>query len=308
MLSHQLHRLADAEQVLSETLDQVSDAHARATLEGARAAIVVSGGFGVALPAEPPTSLVPTAALASLIENATAGRLDRAVQIATNHLATAPEWTHEFPTIELYLQLAQTWALTLSGRTSDAQVRADAGYAAAVDEHAEFPRLTWSFVRGMIFVARGLPHSASRALREAEAGFEEADRGFLRPTRTYLAMAAALLGDPAAAEQHLRGAHEAQASYEALFAVDLMRAASWCSAARGEVSQAVEQARLAGDDAAAREAWGLEVGALHDVARFGHPAEVVHRLEELTAARRRRARRQRRSACPRARGRPGLGA
>jgi tetratricopeptide (TPR) repeat protein len=252
VLSHQLGRLPDAEQILRDTLEQVTDAHARATLEGGRAAIVVSGGFPMSGTPGTHTSAVPTAALAALIENATAGQLDRAVLIATDQLATASEWTAEFPTIELYLHLAQTWALTLSGGLSDAQARADAAYAAAVEEHAAFPRLTWSFVRGMIFVARGLPHSATRALREAAAGFEVADRGFLRPTHTYLAMAAALAGDAATSERHLWAAYDAKPSFEALFAVDLARAGGWLSAARGEVSTAADEAQRAADVARSR--------------------------------------------------------
>ena len=44
VLSHQLGRLADAERVLSDTLEQVKDPDARAILEGGRAAIVVSAG------------------------------------------------------------------------------------------------------------------------------------------------------------------------------------------------------------------------------------------------------------------------
>jgi DNA-binding CsgD family transcriptional regulator len=127
-----------------------------------------------------------------------------------------------------------------------------------------------------------LRHSATRALREAAAGFEVADRGFLRPTRTYLAMAAALAGDAVTSEQHLRAAHDAKPSFEALFAVDLARAGGWVSAARGEVSAAADDAQRAATDAAARNACALEVGALHDVARFGRAGEVVDRLEALT--------------------------
>ena len=201
VLSHQLGRLADAERVLSETLEQVRDPGARAVLEGGRAAIVVSSGHGMHGEPDAVTSVVPTAALAALIESATAGRLERAVAIAAEHLATAPQWTEEFPTIELYFHLARSWALILSGELGDAQVHAEVGYATALEENAEFPRGTWSFVRGVIHVARGRPHSATRALQEAASAFEIADRGFLRPSCTFLAMAAALEGDAAAGEQ-----------------------------------------------------------------------------------------------------------
>ena len=134
----------------------------------------------------------------------------------------------------------------------------------------------------MIFVTRGRPHRATRALREAAAGFEVADRGFLRATRIYLAMAAALVGDAAGCEQHLQAAHDANPGFEALFAVDLARAGAWLRAARGEISAAADAAQRAADEAASRNAWALEVGALHDVARFGRAHDVVDRLEALT--------------------------
>jgi DNA-binding CsgD family transcriptional regulator len=282
VLSHQLGRVAEAERVLDQTSEILSDPRATAVLEGGRAAILVSRGFDRQDLPGLLTGSTPTGALAKFIHHATAGRLDDAIGIATGQLATASDWTEEFPTIELYLQLARTWALMLSGRLIEAQTAADAAYRTAVEEHAEFPRLTWSFVRGMILVARGLPRSATRALREAGAGFEVADRGFLRPTRTYLAMAGALAGDADASEQHLQAAHNAMTSYEALFAVDLARAAAWVSAARGEQSMAAEQAQQAADDAAARNAYALEILALHDVARFGCPVDVADRLDALT--------------------------
>ena len=281
VLSHQLGRLADAERVLSETLEQVRDPGARAVLEGGRAAIVVSSGQGMHGEADAVATVVPTAALAAVIENATAGHLERAVAIAEEHLATAPQWTEEFPTIELYFQLTRSWALILSGELGDAQVHAEVGYATALEENAEFPRGTWSFVRGVIDVARGRPESATRALQEATSAFEIADRGFLRPSCTFLAMAAALEGDAAAGERHLRAAHDAKPSYDGLFGIDLARAGAWVIAARGELSAAAAEAQRAADTAAERNAWALAVLALHDVARFGQAGDVAERLETL---------------------------
>ena len=134
----------------------------------------------------------------------------------------------------------------------------------------------------MILVAQGRPDSARRALLEAVAGSEVVDRGFLRPSHAYCAMAAALVGDVAASEAHVRAAHDAQASYDGLFGVDLARAGAWLAAARGEVSAAGAAAQLVAEDAAGRGACALEVCALHDVVRFGRAGDVVDRLEALT--------------------------
>ena len=179
-----------------------------------------------------------------MIENATAGHLDRAVVIATEHLATAPQWTEEFPTIELYFQLTRSWALILSGELGDAQVHAELGYATALEENAEFPRGTWSFVRGVIDVARGRPHSATRALQEATSAFEIADRGFLRPSCTFLAMAAALEGCAAAGERApCAPRHDAKPSYDGLFGIDLARGGRLGDRGTGELSVAAAEAQ-----------------------------------------------------------------
>ncbi|MGH8977329.1 MAG: AAA family ATPase, partial [Acidimicrobiia bacterium] len=282
VLSHQLGRLADAERVLDETLELVSDSHARAVLEGGRAAIVVSAGHATTGDPEHLSSGAPTAAVAAVIESTAGGRLDLAVRIAEERLATASQWTAEFPAVELYFGLAQSWALGLRGDLEDALELADAAYATALEDGLDFPRVSWCMVRGMILVTRGRPTSATRALLEGLAAFEILDRGFLKPTHAYLSMASSLLGDVAASEQHLRAAHDAMASYDGVFGVDVGRAGAWLRAACGEISNAADEAKRVAADAGDRNAWALEATALHDAARFGRAADVVDRLQELT--------------------------
>ena len=205
VLSHQLGRWSDAEDVLRETLELVSDRDARAIIEGGRAAILVSGGHGTA-----PRRTHGRRA------HRRAGRRDRARRRgsprfrdpsgAGNASPPRPSGPTSFRWSSTSSSSRQTWAFVLSGQLEDAQTCADAGYAAALEEHAEFPRVTWSLVRGLIFVTRGQPHTATRALQEAAAGFATAERGFLRASHGYLAMATALAGDVTASEQHVRGA------------------------------------------------------------------------------------------------------
>ena len=95
-------------------------------------------------------------------------------------------------------------------------------------------------------------------------------------------MATALVGDIAASEQHLQAAHNAKHSFDGMFSVDLARAGAWLVAAHGELSAAAAEAQRAADTAAESGAYGLEVLALHDVARFGRAADVVDRLEART--------------------------
>jgi DNA-binding CsgD family transcriptional regulator len=280
-LSHQLRRPSDAQRILDEALDQVIDPDARARIEASRAAMVVSAGYATTGAAETLAD-VPTGALAAVIEHATKGHFNLAAHLASEWLATAPTWTEDYPTIELYFQLAQSWTLVLSGYITEAQVRADAGYADALEARAEYPRLTWSFLRGLIFVTRGLPQSAMRALQEAAGGLDVIDRGFLRPSHAYFAMASALAGEPENSEGHLRAAESAQPGFDGLFGIDVARAYAWVKAARGELTAAADAAVRVACDANTRQTYGLEVLALHDAARFGRAAHVVDRLEILT--------------------------
>src|SRR5262249_60523333 len=159
-------------------------------LDGGRAAILVGRGQTETIgDLASAASAVPTAALASVIEHATAGRLQLASHIADAQLATAPQWTAEFPTIELYMQMAHTWTYVLRGDLLTAADVSETAYMQALEDGAEFPMYAWSLVRGIVFVSRGLPRRATESLRSAVSGFELADRGFLRPSCAYLAMA-----------------------------------------------------------------------------------------------------------------------
>ena len=110
----------------------------------------------------------------------------------------------------------------------------------------------------------------------------EDDRGWLRPMHAYLAMAAALTGDVAAAEDHERRAAVGIRSIDGVFGVDVGRARAWVRAGRGEMTAALDEARAAADTAAAGNQSALEAFALHDVARFGSAPEVADRLGELS--------------------------
>jgi DNA-binding CsgD family transcriptional regulator len=267
--------------VLRETAERVTDPVARAILEGGRAAMLVSAGYSTTLGTEDLTGAAPTAVLAATLEHTAAGHLDRADRVAIERLASATQWVGEFPTIDLFLDLAQTRAVLLSGRVGEAEHHAEAAYDAAVIEGAEFPRAIWSLARGIVFLVRGLPRPAIPALREAAGEFEKADRGFRRPALAYLAMAEALAGDIAAATRDVRAAHGANPSLDGVFGVDVARADAWLHAARGELTAAARSADHAAELAASRHHPAFEALALHDVARFAPARAVADRLVAL---------------------------
>lgn len=226
----------------------------------------------------------PTAVLAGALERTADGRLEGAVELATQHLATASEWVAAFPTIDLYLELARTRALLLLGEIGAAEQHAEAAYSTAVVDGGDFPRAIWSFARGIVQLVRGAPRLAVPALREAAGVFSDADRGFLRPTLAYLVMASALAGDISTAEEEQRGAHAASPSFDGIFGVDVARADAWLCAARGDVTSAARIAADAADVAANQRQLAFEALAVHDLARFAPSRATAVRLEGLCGA------------------------
>ena len=169
----------------------------------------------------------------------------------------------------------------LRGDVLEAEATADREYFATVQGRADYPRVGWCLVRGVIALVRGLPRRAVSTLREGTVLMGSDDRGYARPMSAYLAMACALAGDVDGAEDAQRRAGASSSILDSIFGVDIARATAWALAARGDVTAAVEQARTAADLAVARSQPMFEAFALHDLARFDRAVEVADRLEEV---------------------------
>jgi DNA-binding CsgD family transcriptional regulator/tetratricopeptide (TPR) repeat protein len=282
-LNFHFDRAADARAVLQRAIERVEEEDSRLVLLGALAFFGATNTLEPTGDAGEAARVTPQAVLATVIASTTGGRFDRAVQMVDEAEATVRVWGDDFPTAALLLRLNRNWARLLGGHVREAETEADARYAAAVAEHADYPRVTWCLLRGMVATLRGLPVRATGALREAVALAGTDDRGWLRPMHAYLAMAAALVGDHAAAEHHEARAAELNKSIDGVFSVDVARSRAWVRAARGELTAAAEEARRAADRAASHDQGALEVLALHDLARIGRAAEVADRLEALRA-------------------------
>ena len=178
VLSHQLGRFADAERVLRETAERVTDPDAWAILEGGRAGNARlrrllgrrrnrgSHGRGA-------DRRLGRRARAHRGRAPRSGRprRDRTPRVGDPVGRRVPD-DRPVPRPR-----GRRVAVLLSGRVGEAEQHAEAAYDAAVIEGAEFPRAIWSLARGIAFLVRGLPRSATPALREAAGAFENADRG-----------------------------------------------------------------------------------------------------------------------------------
>src|SRR4029450_3078130 len=137
------------------------------------------------------------------------------------------------------------------------------------------------FPRRSLGPSQAQPLLAAAALRESDLLLGRFDYGLRRGVLIWLAMAEALAGDAAAAERALGDAQQATRSRARLYDADFARARAWALVAAGQRTKALQCADEAADIPVAAERWPHEVLPLHDRARFGDPAAVTDRLEEL---------------------------
>jgi DNA-binding NarL/FixJ family response regulator len=177
----------------------------------------------------------------------------------------------------------QIYALTECGRLHEAEVLAEAAYAATPSSAPPDVLMWLSHQQGRVALARGRPDTARRWMREALGRCEEANLvGPRRLVLSALATASAWLGDGATAadcEMELAGlppfdfAHGEQ---------EVGRA--WAMVADGDLPGARAILSNAADRAAATGQHMAEATLLHEVARLGGAEDVAARLA-TTAAR-----------------------
>lgn len=272
-------RAAEAEAVLRRAASRVRDARAQALIDSTLAVYLTTSG--APLPANVSAELTPLTALAAAIDRATHGEFTAAENIVDAVLATVDEWADEFPSIALFLELVKSWARAMRGDIEALEADVEVRHAEAVAERAEFPRVAWCVIRGMLGLLHGSPGVAIAPLTEGIAVSIDNDRGWLRPLQALTSMATALAGDVAAAEDHHRLAVEANRTFDAVFGSDVGRAAAWVQAAGGETSAAVDTLLAVAHDAASSNHSTAEALALHDACRFGAAARVAGRLAQL---------------------------
>lgn len=262
--------VAAAERVLAEAGGVVAEAHRAgfALLDGRPGAALAGGEAVLRDPMAPDEAGIPAVATV-VVAASVIGRFDRAAAVVDG---------------AGLLDIAQVgyvhcFALLMAGRVRDASRLAEDRYCRAVADGNIAVAGGWSALRGRIAKARGDLVTAVAALSAASRLLEGHDGvRMLGPCLTELAMAQAMSGDQAGAEQTLRRAAGADRLFVPWF--ELSRA--WATAAGGDASLAVRQAAAAADLAMASGQFTVEAAARYDVARLGDPKAVHRRLAELT--------------------------
>jgi ATP/maltotriose-dependent transcriptional regulator MalT len=282
----------DARRVLHDTAERLDDPQAVDMLTSHEALLASLGAptatAAVAVAdaelARPPLSTASRlrAQLAAASGWVDGGQIDRALDVTQEALGVALR--DEIPGLAMYHAMTLAQALVLTGRVADADVLVEGGHEAALAAHADVARGAWCFLRGVIAVFRGRPHTAVASLRESDQSLGRFDFGLRRGVLIWLALAEALRGDAATAERTLDDAQRTNRSRARLYDADWARARAWALVAAGQLTAGEQAATDAVEVAVASERWTYEVLALHDRARFGGAgvaAVVVARLDEL---------------------------
>lgn len=221
------------------------------------------------------TSVVVQGALTVELVAAMAGPATRAVALADQyfpvHFALAEQDEAAPPGNHL---VCKSLALANAGDIEAASVLADFGYGASVTTRSQIGQMWFSLQLAQLALLRGDAQSALRWLREQVAlSMAIGHRRVAKVGHSQIAIAAAYLGEIAAAREALAEMNEDPELFLQLFSGEAVRAKAWVLAAEGDVSGARS---LLIEGAQTIEASGLTLmGALvrFDAVRLGDRAQ-----------------------------------
>jgi DNA-binding CsgD family transcriptional regulator len=222
-------------------------------------------------------------AIAGAVALAMAGRTAEAVALAqasyVDHVALGDELAIAHPATHI---VNQVFALTEAGRLAEAEQLARTGAEVVAAHRVPIAQIWFAMNLGRVATLQGRLATARRYYAEA-AGLAQANR-FAGPScmaLSGLALAHAMLGEPAAAAQAL--AERATAPWFGFLGPEQHLADAWAATAAQRPAEAAEALRAAAAEAASTGHRLTESWLLHDLMRTSGE-DVSARLRELAAA------------------------
>ncbi len=285
-------RTDDADQTLAGAETEIVDPSNRAWVAAIRAGMLTFRGRPATAAAhirpvldQPDLSPRATVACRSALSLGLAwsGRPEEAVEVAESCLEPGLLDADDAPVSVRWNVLARLSAYRLAGQLHKMEELASTEYEQALHHHNPQAQGVAAGALGWVCLARGQLASAILHFRESVAVLEQADWTAVRSQNlTGLTETLALAGDP-----HGAAAALAEAGYDGRPTSRWVwpRVAisnAWVSAARGELSRAVEQFLTAATEARTTGQVAFEILALHSAARLGE-TQVADRLVEMTS-------------------------
>ena len=287
-----LGRPDDADAVLQEAHEDIGDASSREELTLLRAEFFMwTNKHGEALEIVGPfvdREDISDRGLLRAINAAVAnmlviGRIEECLAQCDRGLEVARQLVGELPFAEPWLTTVKCTALCDSGRITEGAILAEHQYQGALQarRYSAAASLAIPYVRGATF--RGRMRTAQ--LRSAEVVpllRKHEALAYLPFVLGYLAHAAVLLGDLAAADVAIAQAQEVGTMM--MHRHVILRGQAWISAARGETSTAQALALEGAESAREVGTNTIEATLLHEAVRLGAAAAVMDRLAEVATS------------------------
>jgi DNA-binding CsgD family transcriptional regulator len=284
-----LDRADEADRVLTEAMDAISDEGCRRELEGLEGTHLllageVSRAIELVLPllARPEDAAFTQASLDAGTALALAGRSADAVRHTQDAIAARlqEDDVAQVSTVAVYV-VGLTLALVEAGRLAEAQATAEVAYQKAIEFGASAGRAWLAGVLARVRMLQGRLASAAHLFREVSSLFDSLGHPGRRWGLGGLALACGQQNDVDSGAAAIAALEQAPLAAVRVMDVEILRGRSWVSLARGDLVSAKEELWRAADLAHGWGQFASEASALHDLVRIGVTAVAAERLVAL---------------------------
>jgi DNA-binding CsgD family transcriptional regulator len=284
-----LDRAGDADRVLNEATEAVSDERCRRELEGLRGTHLLLAGevtraIELVLPllARPDEPAFTQASLDAGTALALAGRSDEALHYTQRAISTRLEMDDEtqVSTVAVYV-VGLTLAMVEAGRLGEARAIADAAYQQTV-EHGPVAGRAWvAGVLARICLLEGRLATAAHLFREVATLFSSLGHPGQRYGLGGLALAVGQQRDADVGAAAIKELDKIPLTSVRLMDVDILRGRGWVSLSRSDLAAAKQELWQAAELAHEWGQFASEAAALHDLVRLGVLDVAAERLIAL---------------------------
>jgi DNA-binding CsgD family transcriptional regulator/tetratricopeptide (TPR) repeat protein len=284
-----LDRAEDADRVLRQATEAVSDERCRRELEGLRGTHLLLAGevtraIELVLPllARPDEPAFTQASLDAGTALALAGRSDEALHHTRLAISTRLERDDEtqVSTVAVYV-VGLTIAMAETGRLAEAQAIADAAYQQAIDQGPVAGRAWVAGVLARICLLQGRLATAAHLFREAATLFSSLGHPGQRWGLGGLALAVGQQRDADAGTATINELDRIPLAAVRVMDVDILRGRGWVSLSRRDLVGAKKELWAATELAHEWGQFASEAAALHDLVRIGVVDDAAERLIAL---------------------------
>ena len=284
-----LGRADDADRVIADALEQITDDGNRRELDALRANhLLLSGDVARALElsgpllGRPGDAAFAQASLDAGTALALSGRTTEAIKHTEDALAARIEGDDvaQLSALAIY-SVARALALCEAGRLEEAATLAQTGYATSIEMQATRGQAWFATTLARVFLCQGRLGAASHLFRETISLFADDGHPGQRWGLGGLALAAGQLGDRVTADWAIASLNATPPTPVRMMDVDLCRGRAWAAVASGDLSGASTRLWEAVELAEGWGQMGTASAALHDLIRIGDHGNAGPRLEAM---------------------------